>query len=126
MKFMLLNILTAGGFLMLIWTLAPPIMTEAVRSPLSLLVLFLALLTPLLERWLRPVGGSTSGGQVRKVMGVTMIKMFAMLGLILAYLLVGGPDPRVFGVSSYVVYLAFNSILVAESMRHSERPTDPR
>ena len=58
MKFMLLNILTAGGFLMLIWTLAPPIMTEAVRSPLSLLVLFLALLTPLLERWLRPVGGS--------------------------------------------------------------------
>jgi len=36
------------------------------------------------------------------------------------------PDPKVFGVAAYLVYLSFTGILVAESMRHVAPPTDPR
>lgn len=126
MKFLGLNFLTALGALLLIRTLGEPLMTEAARDPLSCVVVFLAVLTPLLERWLRPREGATPGSHVRKVMATTMIKMFAMLTLILAYLLLGGPDPRVFGLAAYLVYAAFTGILVAETMRHSVPPTDPR
>lgn len=126
MKFLALNLLTALGALLLIWTLGEPLMTEAVRDPLSGVVVFLAALTPLLERWLRPREGATSGSHVRKVMATTMIKMFAMLILILVYLFLGGPDPKVFGLAAYLVYAAFTGILVAETMRHSVPPTDPR
>ena len=101
-------------------------MTEAARDPLSGVVVFLAVLTPLLERWLRPRDGATPGSHVRKVMATTMIKMFAMLILIVVYLFLGGPDPRVFGLAAYLVYAAFTGILVAETMRHSVPPTDPR
>ena len=57
MKFLALNLLTALGALLLIRTLGEPLMTEAARDPLSGVVVFLAVLTPLLERWLRPREG---------------------------------------------------------------------
>ena len=57
MKFLLFNLLTALAALLLVWTLGEPLMTEAVRDPLTGIVLFLGVLTPLLERWLRPVEG---------------------------------------------------------------------
>ena len=126
MKFLALNLLTALGALLLIRTLGAPFMTEAARDPLSGVVVFLAVLTPLLERWLRPREGATPGSHVRKVMATTTIKMFAMLILILVYLFLGGPDPKVFGLAAYLVYAAFTGILVAETMRHSVPPTDPR
>jgi hypothetical protein len=126
MKFLALNLLTALGALLLIRTLGAPFMTEAARDPLSGVVVFLAVLTPLLERWLRPREAATPGSHVRKVMATTMIKMFAMLILILVYLFLGGPDPKVFGLAAYLVYAAFTGILVAETMRHSVPPTDPR
>ena len=34
--------------------------------------------------------------------------------------------PQVFGLAAYLVYAAFTGILVAETMRHSIPPTDPR
>lgn len=126
MKFLIWNVLTALVALLLVHTLGSPLMTEAVRAPLTWLTLILAVLTPLLERWIRPAEGGTPGSHVRKVMGLTTVKMFLMLGVILAYLLAKGPDPRVFGVAAYLIYLAFTGILVAESMRHSVPPTDPR
>jgi hypothetical protein len=126
MKFFVLVALTALGSLLLIHTLDPPLMTDSVRMPLTILVVTLAALTLFLERWLRPGEGGRPGVQVRKVMGLTMIKMFLMLGIILAYLLAGMPDPKVFGVAAYLVYLSFTGILVAESMRHVAPPTDPR
>jgi len=126
MKFIALVALTTLGSLLLVHTLTPPLMTEAVRMPLTAIVVVFTLLTPLLERWLRPREGATSGSHVRKVMGLTMIKMFLMLGIVLAYLLGKYPDPRVFGVAAYLIYLAFTGILIAESMRHTVPPTDPR
>ena len=126
MKFLLFNLLTALAALLLVWTLGGPLMTDAVRWPLTGIVLFLGVLTPLLERWLRPVEGTSPGNQVRKVMGTTLIKMFAMLILILVYLALGGPDPRIFGVAAYLIYAAFTAILVAETTRHLMPPTNPR
>lgn len=118
MKFLLMNGLTGLGLLLLVHTLPEPLMTVAVRTPLTLVVVLLAMVTAMMERRMRPSEGATPGSQVRRVMGVTMVKMFVMLGIILAYLVAGLPDPKVFGVSSYLAYLAFSSILVAESMRH--------
>lgn len=126
MKFWIWVALTALGALLLVHTLEPPLMTDAVRQPLTALVVVLTILTPLLEWWVRPKEGATPGSHVRKVMGLTTIKMFLMLGVILAYLMAKGPDPKVFGIASYLIYLAFTGILVAESMRHSVPPTDPR
>ena len=127
MKFLLFNLLTALAALLLVWTLGGPLMTDAVRWPLTGIVLFLGVLTPLLERWLRPVEGTGPGNQVRKVMGTTLIKMFAMLILILVYLaLWWALIPRVFGVAAYLIYAAFTAILVAETTRHLMPPTNPR
>ena len=126
MKFLVLVALTTLGAILLVHTLDAPLMTQAVRTPLSALILMLAVLTPLLERWLRPKEGGRPGGHINKVMGMTLIKMFLMLGVILAYLVSGQPDPKVFGVSAYLVYLAFTGLLVSESMRHGVPPTDPR
>ena len=126
MKFLVLVALTTLGSILLVHTLEPPLMTQAVRAPLSVLILLLALVTPLLERWLRPSEGGRPGAHINKVMGMTLIKMFLMLGVILAYLVSGQPDPKVFGVSAYLVYLAFTGLLVSESMRHGVPPTDPR
>ena len=89
-------------------------------------MLFLAVFTTCLERWLRPDESTSPGAQVRKVMGATMIKMFAMLFLVLLYLFMGGADPLVFGLTVYFAYAAFTAILVAETMRHKWPPTDPR
>lgn len=126
MKFFLFNLLTALAALLLVWTLGGPLMTDAVRWPLTGIVLVLGGLTPFLERWLRPVEGANPGNQVRKVMGTTLIKMFAMLILILVYLALDGPDPRIFGVAAYLIYAAFTVILVAETTRHLMPPTNPR
>lgn len=125
MKFWIWVALTALGALLLVHTLDPPLMTDGVRQPLTVLVGVLAFLTPVLEWWVRPRQGATPGSHVRKVMGLTTIKMFLMLGVILAYLMAQYPDPKVFGISAYLIYLAFTGILVAESMRHSVPPTDP-
>ena len=126
MKFLALVVLTASGALLLVHTLNPPLMEEGARLPLTGITLLLAIVTPLIEWWLRPKAGATSGSHVRKVMGMTTIKMFLMLGIILAYLVSGQPEPRIFGLASYLIYLAFTGILVAESMRHTVPPTDPR
>lgn len=126
MKFWIWIGLTALGALLLVHTLDPPLMTDGVRSPLTVLVVVLAVLTPFLEWWVRPREGATPGSHVRKVMGLTTVKMFLMLGIILAYLLAQYPDPKVFGIAAYLIYLAFTGVLVAESMRHSVPPTDLR
>lgn len=126
MKFLALVGLAATGSLLLVHTLDAPLMAEAARIPLTIMTLLLAVTTPVMERWLRPVPGATPGSHVRKVMGMTTIKMFLMLGIILAYLVSGQPEPRIFGLASYLIYLVFTSILVAESMRHSMPPTDRR
>ena len=122
MKFLLFNLLTALAALLLVWTLGDPLMTDEVRWPLTGIVLFLAVLTPSVGALAEAREGATPGNQVRKVMGTTLIKMFAMLILILVYLALGGPDPKVFGVSAYLVYAAFTAILVAETTRHWIRP----
>ena len=95
MKFLVLVALTTLGAILLVHTLDAPLMTQAVRVPLSALILLLAVVTPLLERWLRPKEGGRPGGHINKVMGMTLIKMFLMLGVILAYLVSGQPDPKV-------------------------------
>ena len=125
MKFLLLNTLTTLGFLLLVYTLEPPLMTESVQEPMTAVILTLAVLTPILEWWLRPGRTGRHGSQVRKIMLTTLIKMMLMLVVILVYLLKGGPDPVVFGMASYLVYLAFTGILVAEAMRHVQPPQDP-
>lgn len=126
MKFLALVGLAASGSLLLVHTLEAPLMADGARIPLTIMTLLLALTTPLMERWLRPRPGATPGSHVRKVMGMTTIKMFLMLGIILAYLVSGQPEPRIFGLASYLIYLAFTGILVAETMRHSMPPTDRR
>ncbi len=126
MKFMVLVVLTALGALLLIHTLTPPLMTDAVRNPLTGVVVVLMVVTLILERWMRPREGASPGSHIRKVTGVTTVKMFLMLGVVLAYLMGKYPDPRVFGVAAYLIYLAFTGLLVAESMRHAVPPTDPR
>jgi len=118
MKFLVLNCLTAFAALLLIHTLGEPLMTDGARWPLTGVVGLLAVLTPVLERWLRPTERGSVEGQVRKVMVTTLVKMFAMLILILVYLSLDAPDPRVFGMASYLVYAAFTGLLVAETMRH--------
>lgn len=126
MKFPVMVALTLLGTVLLLHTLEPPLMTASVRWPLTVLAAVMALVTLMLERWLRPKEGGTHGLQVRKVMGMTMIKMMLMLGLILAYLIAKLPDPMVFGVAAYLIYLANTAVLVAESMRHYTPPTAPR
>ena len=126
MKFLAFNALTAVAAILMIQTLQEPWMVDSERLSLTSVVLFLAVLTPCLERWLRPDGATTPGAQVRKVMGATVIKMFAMLILILIYLVMGGANPLVFGLTAYLAYAAFTAILVAETMRHKWPPTDPR
>ena len=126
MRFLATNILIAVVALLLIHTLQEPWMVDSARLSLTAVVLFLAVMTPCLEWWLRPGNSTSPGAQVRKVMGATMIKMFSMLILVLLYLFIGGPSPMVFGLSVYLVYAAFTAILVAETMRHKWPPTDPR
>ena len=126
MRFLATNILIAVVALLLIHTLQEPWMVDSARLSLTAVVLFLAVMTPCLEWWLRPENSSSSGAQVRKVMGVTMIKMFSMLILVVLYLFIGGPSPLTFGLAVYLVYVAFTVILVVETMRHKWPPTDPR
>ena len=60
---------------------------------------------------------------VNKVMMATLVKMGIVLTGILIYVVMDAPDPRNFGIATYVLYAAFTSVLVAESMRHNIPPT---
>ena len=70
--------------------------------------------------------GATPGSHVRKVMATTMIKMFAMLISSWSTSFSAARTPGVSALAAYLVYAAFTGILVAETMRHSVPPTDPR
>jgi len=68
MKFQWMLALTALSALLLVSTLEPPLLTDAVRSPLQFVVVLMALVTWLLDRLLRPKPGARPGSLVRNVM----------------------------------------------------------
>lgn len=124
MKFQWMLALTALSALLLVSTLEPPLLTEAVRSPLQFVVVLMALVTWLLDRMLRPKPGARPGALVRNVMLVTLIKMAVVMVGILFYSLLDMPDPTQFSLATYLIYAAFTAILVAEAMRHEVSPTE--
>ena len=124
MKFHVMNALTAVAGLVMVSTLGEPLLTDAVRLPLQVVVAVFLLVTTFLERLLRPKKGVTPGALVRNVMGATLIKMMLVMTGILIYVVLDYPDPRNFAIATYLLYAAFTAILVAESMRHSVPPTD--
>ncbi|MBL6645060.1 MAG: hypothetical protein ISP55_01240 [Flavobacteriales bacterium] len=124
MKFHILNGLTTLAGFILVSTLGEPLLTDAVRMPLQVVVVLFSLITVVLERMLRPKEGASSGALVRNVMGATLIKMMIVLTGILMYIVAEFPDPKNFAIATYLLYAAFTAILVAESMRHSVPPTD--
>jgi|GEM_PF-775481 hypothetical protein len=124
MKFHVMNALTAAAGLVLVSTLGEPLLTDAVRMPLQIVVVVFTLVTIVLERLLRPKEGVTPGALVRNVMLATLIKMLLVMTGILIYVVLEFPDPKNFAIATYLLYAAFTAILVAESMRHSVPPTD--
>ena len=123
MKFHLLNALVLVAGLLVVSTLGEPLLTDAVRFPLQGVAVALALVNLLLERMLRPKPGARPAMLVNKVMMATLIKMGLVLMGILIYVVTDAPDPRHFGIATYLLYAAFTSVLVAESMRHNIPPT---
>lgn len=123
MKFQLLNSLVLVAGLLVVSTLGEPLLTDSVRLPLQVVAVVLALVNLLLERMLRPKPGSRPAMLVNKVMMATLIKMGLVLAGILIYVVLDAPDPRHFGIATYLLYAAFTSVLVAESMRHNIPPT---
>lgn len=123
MKFQLLNALVLVAGLLVVSTLGEPLLTDSVRLPLQAVAVVLALVNLLLERMLRPKPGSRPAMLVNKVMMATLIKMGLVLAGILIYVVLDAPDPRHFGIATYLLYAAFTSVLVAESMRHNIPPT---
>lgn len=123
MKFHLLNSLVLVAGLLVVSTLGEPLLTDAVRLPLQFVAVLLALVNVLLERMLRPKPGARPAMLVNKVMVATLVKMGIVLTGILIYVVTDAPDPRNFGIATYVLYAAFTSVLVAESMRHNLPPT---
>lgn len=123
MKFQLLNVLVLVAGLLIVSTLGEPLLTDSVRLPLQGVTVVLALVNLLLERMLRPKPGSRPAMLVNKVMMATLIKMGLVLAGILIYVVLDAPDPRHFGIATYLLYAAFTSVLVAESMRHNIPPT---
>ncbi len=123
MKFHLLNALVLAAGWLVVSTLGEPLLTDAVRVPLQGVAVALALVNLLLERMLRPKPGARPAMLVNKVMMATLIKMGLVLMGILIYVLTDAPDPRYFGIATYLLYAAFTSVLVAESMRHNIPPT---
>ena len=64
--------------------------------------------------------------EVRRDRFYFMLKRYgwiAVLAVILLYVVLDAPDPRHFGIATYLLYAAFTSVLVAESMRHTVPPT---
>ena len=123
MKFQLLNALVLVAGLLVVSTLGEPLLTDSVRLPLQAVAVVLAVVNLLLERMLRPKPGSRPAMLVNKVMMATLIKMGLVLAGILIYVVLDAPDPRHFGIATYLLYAAFTSVLVAESMRHNIPPT---
>ena len=85
MKFHVMNALTAVAGLVMVSTLGEPLLTDAVRLPLQVVVVVFLLVTTFLERLLRPKKGVTPGALVRNVMGATLIKMMLVMTGILIY-----------------------------------------
>lgn len=123
MKFHLLNGLVLVAGLLVVSTLGEPLLTDAVRLPLQFVAVLLAAVNVMLERMLRPKPGARPAMLVNKVMMATLVKMGIVLTGILIYVVTDAPDPRNFGIATYVLYAAFTSVLVAESMRHNLPPT---
>lgn len=123
MKFHLLNGLVLVAGLLVVSTLGEPLLTDAVRLPLQAVAVVLAVVNVTLERMLRPKPGARPAMLVNKVMMATLVKMGIVLTGILIYVVMDAPDPRNFGIATYVLYAAFTSVLVAESMRHNIPPT---
>lgn len=123
MKFHLLNGLVLVAGLLVVSTLGEPLLTDAVRLPLQAVAVVLAGVNVILERMLRPKPGARPAMLVNKVMMATLVKMGIVLTGILIYVVMDAPDPRNFGIATYVLYAAFTSVLVAESMRHNIPPT---
>ena len=123
MKFHLLNGLVLVAGLLVVSTLGEPLLTDAVRLPLQFVAVLLAVVNVMLERMLRPKPGARPAMLVNKVMVATLVKMGIVLTGILIYVVTDVPDPRNFGIATYVLYAAFTSVLVAESMRHTVPPT---
>lgn len=123
MKFHLFNalVLVAGGIV--VSTLGEPLLTDAVRKPLLMMAVLLAGVNLLLERMLRPKPGTRPAMLVNRVMVASLVKMGVVMAVILGYVIVDAPDPRQFGIATYLLYAAFTSVLVAESMRHQIPPT---
>ena len=123
MKFHVMTALTAAGALIVVSNLGEPFLTNAVRTPLQGVVILLAVVTWTLERLLRPKPDSRPGSLIRNVMLATLIKMGLVLTGILIYVVADFPDPKPFSLATYLIYVAFTAILVAESMRHQVSPT---
>ncbi len=123
MKFHLLNGLVLVAGLLVVSTLGEPLLTDVVRLPLQGVVVVLAAVNVILERSLRPKPGARPAMLVNKVMMATLVKMGIVLTGILIYVVSDAPDPRNFGIATYVLYAAFTAVLVAESMRHNLPPT---
>ena len=123
MKFHLLNGLVLLAAVLVVSTLGEPLLTESVRTPLQVMAVALAGVNLVLERMLRPKPGARPAMLVNKVMLATLIKMGLVLAVILLYVVLDASDPRHFGIATYLLYAAFTSVLVAESMRHTVPPT---
>lgn len=126
MKFHLLNGLVLVAALLVVSTLGEPLLTHPVRLPLQVMAVTLAAVNWGLERMLRPKPGARPAMLVNRVMLATLVKMGVVLAVILFYVVMDAPDPKHFGIATYLLYVAFTSVLVAESMRHTVPPTaDP-
>ena len=123
MKFHILNalVLVAGGIV--VSTLGEPLLTDAVRTPLLMMAVLLAGVNLMLERMLRPKPGTRPAMLVNRVMVASLVKMGVVMAVILGYVIADAPDPRNFGIATYLLYAAFTSVLVAESMRDGIPPT---
>lgn len=123
MKFHILNalVLVAGGIV--VSTLGEPLLTDAVRTPLLMMAVLLAGVNLMLERMLRPKPGTRPAMLVNRVMVASLVKMGVVMAVILGYVIADAADPRNFGIATYLLYAAFTSVLVAESMRHGIPPT---
>lgn len=123
MKFHLMMAVTTLGAGIVVSTLGEPLLTDAVRRPLQVVVVLLAAVTWGLEWILRPKPEARPGALIRNVMLATLIKMGLVLTGILIYVVADFPDPKPFSLATYLIYAAFTAVLVAESMRHEVSPT---
>ena len=123
MKFHILNALVLVAGVIVVSTLGEPLLTDAVRIPLLMMAVLLAGVNLMLERMLRPKPGTRPAMLVNRVMVASLVKMGVVMAVILGYVIADAPDPQNFGIATYLLYAAFTSVLVAESMRHGIPPT---